>query len=75
VTTLQRTDSRNQDFRYLVRQLDLELKERYGALQNEYDKYNKIESLETVVIAIADGKAIGCGCFKQFDGASFHAQQ
>ena len=75
MTTIHRTDSHNRDFRTLIRQLDLDLKERYGALQNDYDKYNKIESLETVVIAVADGKAIGCGCFKEFDGHSVEVKR
>ena len=75
MTAIQRTDSHNREFRSLIKQLDLDLKERYGALQNEYDKYNKIESLDTVVVAMTEGKAVGCGCFKQFDEQSVEVKR
>jgi GNAT superfamily N-acetyltransferase len=70
MTTIQRTDSHSPEFRVLVALLDLDLKERYGAVQAEYDRFNVIDSLDTVVIAAIDGQAVGCGCFKHFDDRS-----
>lgn len=65
--SIKRTTSDNKDFRELVFQLDGDLNERYGKTQAEYDKYNVIESIDTVVVAYADGNAAGCGCFINYD--------
>ena len=64
--TIKRTNNADKDFNMLVSLLDMDLLERYKEKQAEYDKYNKIESLDTVVVAYGDGKPIGCGCFKKF---------
>lgn len=62
-----RTNNENKDFRALIRELDLELLGNYGALQAEYDKYNKIDLIDTVVVAYDHNVPIGCGCFKKYD--------
>jgi putative acetyltransferase len=62
-----KTNSSNKDFKTLITQLDSELRERYGELQNEYDQYNIIEFNENVLIAYEDKTAVACGCFKEFD--------
>ena len=62
-----RDKSDNKDFQELVRLLDKELNSRYGNMQKQYDKYNKIEFLDTVVIGYINNNPIGCGCFKLFD--------
>jgi putative acetyltransferase len=62
-----RTKSDNIDFQELVKFLDDELNSRYGIVQLHYDQYNKIESLDTVVIAYLDKSPVACGCFKAFD--------
>lgn len=46
--------------------LDTELNSRYGNLQADYDKYNVIDSIDTVVLGYVDNKLGGCGCFKPF---------
>lgn len=63
---LVRTDSENSDFRELICKLDSELSIRNGNTQFQYDIYNKIPFIETVVIAYWDDKAVGCCCFKEF---------
>ncbi len=68
--TLKRTTSSNPDFRPLTILLDQELYEKYGDLQSEYERYNQIVDIDTVMIAYRDGIAVGCGCFKQLDDAS-----
>ena len=67
---LLRTSSSNPDFNSLIKELDKGLKDNYGSLQTEYDKYNKIESLNTVVVAYENKEAVGCGCFKQYNSDS-----
>lgn len=67
MATIMRTNSENREFIALIRLLDSELKDRYGALQSEYDHFNVIEPNNTVVIAYSGNRAVGCGCFKAFD--------
>lgn len=68
--TLKRTNSSNPDFRSLTMLLDKELYDKYGDLQSQYDRYNHIIDINTVVIAYRDQIAVGCGCFKQIDDTS-----
>jgi putative acetyltransferase len=69
------TDSNNPDFHKLVVLLDFDLTSRYGEIQNQYNPYNKIESLNTVVIAYSEDQPIGCGCFKQYDKDSIEIKR
>lgn len=73
--TLKRTNSSDKDFLALVERLDKELLERYGELQQFYNRYNKIENLSTVVIAYAGQQPAGCGCFKKFDEESVEVKR
>ena len=70
-----RTNSNDKDFPGLVRELDKDLRSRYGAEQEEFDKFNKIENLETVIIAYTGNEAVGCGCFKKFDTDSVEVKR
>ena len=65
--TVKRTNSDDKDFKTLIAELDKDLKGRYGSKQLEYDQYNVIEDLETVVVVYNNKEPIGCGCFKKFD--------
>jgi len=67
---LLRCNSENRDFRNLVILLDEDLNSRYGNLQAQYEKFNRIESIDTVVVAYLDEIPVGCGCFKKFDTSS-----
>lgn len=64
---LKRTNSDNPHFRHLVPALDAELRSHYKEKQDEYDKHNVIEFIDTVVVAYKDDMPVGCGCFKKFD--------
>ena len=64
---LVRTNSENSDFRELICKLDSELSIRNDDTQFQYDIYNKIPFIETVVIAYWNDKAVGCCCFKEFE--------
>lgn len=67
---LKRTTSTSIDFIELTQQLDKELKHIYGDSQDEFDQYNIINDLPTVVIAYIDENPVGCGCFKQYNEKS-----
>jgi putative acetyltransferase len=64
---LLRCNSDNKNFHDLVSLLNDDLNSRYGFLQAQYEKFNKIEAIETVVVAYQDTIPVGCGCFKKFD--------
>jgi putative acetyltransferase len=65
-----RTNSYEANFISLVEELDSDLFRRYPEIQHNYVKLNKVDFLETVVLAYFENKAIGCGCFKVFDKES-----
>lgn len=62
-----RTHSENPDFQSLTDQLDDELCRIYNTRKEDYEEYNRITDLPTVILAYANGEAIACGCFKTFD--------
>ena len=62
-----RTNSDNPDFHALTRQLDVTLCEIYGTKQEDYEEFNRITNLHTVVLAYEDDVPVGCGCYKKFN--------
>lgn len=68
--SLTRTTSDNPDFKSLVLLLDKELAIRDGDDHAFYSQYNKIVNIKNVVVAYDDGKPVGCGAFKLFEGSS-----
>ena len=62
-----RTNSENPDFKALTDKLDDELCFLYNTKKEDYEEYNRITNLPTVIIAYANDIAIGCGCFKIYD--------
>ena len=65
--TLKRTTSDDKSFYELTEYLNKDLRERYGSTQEEFDQFNIMINLNTVVIAYENNKAIGCGCFKMIE--------
>jgi len=65
-----KTDSNNQDFINLVKELDAYLKIVDGEDHDFYNQYNGLEDLKHVLVAYKNEEAIGCGTFKQFDDSS-----
>ena len=61
---LRRTTSNDKNFYTLAKDLDKDLRSRYGDSQDVFDEFNVIKNLETVVIAFDQNKPVGCGCFK-----------
>jgi GNAT superfamily N-acetyltransferase len=62
-----RTTSENADFRQMVRELDIDLYQRNGETQAQYEPYNQIDKIKHCMVIYLDGKPVGCGCFKQYD--------
>jgi hypothetical protein len=66
VIDLIRTNSDHSYFKGLVRLLDAELAERDGQDHAFYAPFNKIDTLQHVIIATEQDTPIGCGAFKPF---------
>ena len=61
---LQRTDSNNPDFRELVKHLDAELAQWYGAEQSFYAQFNRVDTIKQVVVAYEGATAVSCGAIR-----------
>jgi GNAT superfamily N-acetyltransferase len=64
--TLTRTDSENQDFIELIKQLDSELAGRDGPEHAFYAPFNKVDKIKHVIVAYVDGQPVGCGALKEY---------
>lgn len=62
-----RTSSDDNDFRKMVNALDVDLYNRNGAIQSQYEQYNQIDQIRHAIVIYLDGEPVGCGCFKPFD--------
>ena len=67
MTSLDRTNSENKDFRKLVFELDKDLAIRNGDSNDFFAQFNKIDLLNNVVIAYVDFSPAGCGAIKEFN--------
>lgn len=61
------TDSSNTDFIGLIKLLDGDLSQRYGNLQQQYTKHNKLDFMKDVVLIYDEGTPAACGTFKEYD--------
>ncbi|QQT25944.1 GNAT family N-acetyltransferase [Sphingobacterium spiritivorum] len=64
--TLKRTNSDNLDFQKLVLELDKDLAIKNGETNTFFAQYNKIDSIQYVVVAYEADKAVGCGAIKEY---------
>lgn len=67
MTILNRTNSENKDFQYLVLELDKDLAKKNGETNNFFVQYNKIDLIKNVVVALNDELLVGCGAMKEYD--------
>ena len=65
--TITRTNSSNQDFINLVKELDAYLAEKDGREHAFYDLYNKLDKIKHAVVAYEMDQAVGCGAIKEYD--------
>lgn len=64
---LKRTDSRNQDFQTLIRELDFFLDERDKKAHAVCEQYNNTESIKHIIVAYnKEGDAVGCGAIREY---------
>lgn len=61
-----RTDSNNDDFRFLVSQLDAHLRVVDGEEHSFFAQYNKIDLIKHVVVAYDNDEPVGCGAVKEY---------
>ncbi len=64
---IKRTTSNDKDFQWLIKQLDHELWNELQEDQAQYDQYNKVPDLNTVVVVNVNGQPAASGCFKQYN--------
>ena len=62
-----RTDSKNTNFIALVQLLDVYLAEKDGEEHDFYDQFNKIDTINNVIILFENNIAVACGAIKPFD--------
>ena len=63
-----RTNSSNQDFQSLVKQLDAYLAITDGDEHGFYNQFNGIQSLNHVIVAFDNKDAVACGALKEKEG-------
>ncbi len=72
---LLRTNSGNRNFKELVNDLDTELAIVDGEEHAFYSQYNSIHTLNYVLIAMDESKAIGCGAMKEIEPKVFEIKR
>lgn len=70
-----RTNSENNDFRELVRELDADLAIRDGSDHTYYAQFNKIDMIKHVIIAYEYNKAVACGAIKELSSESMEVKR
>ncbi len=61
-----RTNSENEHFQQLVKELDIDLSIRDGADHSFYNQFNKIDTIKYAIVAYDKEEAVGCGAIKQY---------
>ena len=72
---LKRTNSENQHFIDLVKQLDADLAQRDGEDHSFYSQFNKIDNIMYALVAYIDQKPIGCGAIKENQSDSMEVKR
>ena len=73
--TIKRTSSNNKDFQWLIKQLDHELWNELNEDQAQYDQYNKVPDLNTVVVAYLNDQPTASGCFKKYNAETIEIKR
>lgn len=61
-----RTNSENENFQKLVRELDADLSIRDGTDHSFYAQFNKIDKIKYAIVALENEEPVGCGAIKEF---------
>ena len=70
-----RTDSKNNDFIDLVRELDIYLAEKDGDEHSFYNQFNKIDAINYVLVVYENNRAVACGAIKEFDATTMEVKR
>jgi len=73
--TIIRTNSNDQDFINLVKQLDAYLAVKDGRDHAFYDQYNKLDKIKHVVVAYDNHQPVGCGAIKEYDSNTMEVKR
>jgi putative acetyltransferase len=72
---IKRTDSSNDDFIEMVKQLDNDLVIRDGEDHAFYNQFNSINMIKYAIVAYHENNAIGCGAIKAFDHTTMEVKR
>ena len=70
-----KTNSENEHFQNLVRQLDADLQIRDGEEHSFYAQFNKIDNIKYAMVAYDDGMAVGCGAIQVYTAESMEVKR
>ncbi len=70
-----RTDSENEHFRKLVRELDADLSIRDGEDHSFYAQFNKIDKIKYAIVAYENEIPVGCGAIKEYSPESMEVKR
>jgi putative acetyltransferase len=70
-----RTNSENEDFRNLVRELDKDLSIRDGEDHSFYSQFNKIDKIKYAIVAYEGDEPVGCGAIKEYSTDSMEVKR
>lgn len=65
-----RTDSEDVNFQQLIKLLDEDLHNRYGAIQSTYSEHNKVDKINHVIVVLDKDRPVACGSYKKHDASS-----
>lgn len=72
---IKRTTSGDTDFKLLVSELDADLAVRDGSEHAFYAQFNKIDSINNVIIYYSNDVAVACGAFKPYNDHSIEIKR
>lgn len=72
---ISRTNSKNSDFKNLVKELDDYLKITDVDEHSFYNQFNNIDGLNYVVVCYIDDSPVGCGAIKKFHGNTMEVKR
>ena len=75
VVTLKRTDSRDTYFQNLVAMLDSDLAIRDGKDHSFFAQFNKLDSINHVIVAFYQNEPAGCGAIKNFNADTMEVKR
>lgn len=73
--TTKRTNSEDQDFQKLVKELDFDLKTRDGEDHSFYSQFNKIAAIKHAIVAYDQDEPVGCGALKEYSANTMEVKR